>query len=34
VGIVSLGDMDTKHSAGVDRALEEISTPSAPDRPH
>jgi CBS domain-containing protein len=27
VGIVSLGDMATKHSAGIDRALEEISEP-------
>jgi CBS domain-containing protein len=33
VGIVSLGDMATKHSAQVDRALEEISEPSQPDRP-
>jgi CBS-domain-containing membrane protein len=32
VGIVSLGDMATRHSAGIDHALEEISTPSAPDR--
>lgn len=32
VGIVSLGDMATKHSAGIDQALEEISTPSEPDR--
>jgi len=32
VGIVSMGDMATKHSAGVDRALEEVSSPSAPDR--
>lgn len=32
VGIVSLGDMATKHSASVDRALDEISTPSEPDR--
>ncbi|TFW27618.1 CBS domain-containing protein [Massilia horti] len=32
VGIVSLGDMATKHSAGVDHALDEISTPSEPDR--
>ena len=32
VGIVSLGDMATKHSAGIDHALEEISAPSAPDR--
>ncbi len=33
VGIVSLGDLATKHSAEVDRTLEEISTPSQPDRP-
>jgi CBS domain-containing protein len=33
VGIVSLGDMATRHSAGIDRALEEISEPSEPDRP-
>jgi CBS domain-containing protein len=33
VGIVSLGDMATEHSAGVDRTLENISTPSQPDRP-
>jgi CBS domain-containing protein len=33
VGIVSLGDMATKHSAGIDHALEQISTPSEPDRP-
>ena len=32
VGIVSLGDMAAKHSAGIDHALEEISTPAAPDR--
>ena len=32
VGIVALGDMATKHSAGIDHALEEISTPSQPDR--
>jgi CBS-domain-containing membrane protein len=32
VGIVSMGDMATKHSAGVDRALEEVSTPAEPDR--
>jgi CBS domain-containing protein len=32
VGIVSLGDMATKHSAGIDHALDEISTPSEPDR--
>ena len=33
VGIVWLGDMATKHSAGIDRALEEISEPSEPDKP-
>lgn len=33
VGIVSLGDLATKHSAQVDRTLEEISTPARPDRP-
>lgn len=33
IGIVSLGDIATKHSAEVDRTLEEISTPSEPDRP-
>jgi CBS domain-containing protein len=33
VGIVSLGDLATKHSAQVDRTLEEISSPSEPDRP-
>lgn len=33
VGIVSLGDMATKHSPGIDHALEEISSPSEPDRP-
>ena len=32
IGIVSLGDMATKHSAQVDRTLEEISSPSEPDR--
>ena len=32
IGIVSLGDVATKHSADVDRALDEISTPSEPDR--
>jgi CBS domain-containing protein len=34
VGIVSLGDMATKHSAGVDHALEEVSRPAEPDRSH
>ncbi len=33
VGIVSLADVATKHSAEVDRTLEKISTPSNPDRP-
>lgn len=33
VGIVSLGDLATKHSAQVDRTLEEISSPSEPARP-
>ena len=33
VGIVSLGDITTKHSAEVDRTLEKISNPSQPDRP-
>jgi CBS-domain-containing membrane protein len=32
VGIVSMGDMAAKHSAGVDRALEEVSTPAEPYR--
>jgi CBS domain-containing protein len=32
VGIVSLGDMATKHSAGIDHALDEISYPAEPDR--
>jgi CBS-domain-containing membrane protein len=32
IGIVSLGDVATKHSAQVDRTLDEISTPSEPDR--
>jgi CBS domain-containing protein len=32
IGIVSLGDVATKHSADVDRTLDEISTPSEPDR--
>jgi CBS domain-containing protein len=33
VGIVSLGDMATKHSAGIDHALDQISKPAEPDRP-
>jgi CBS domain-containing protein len=32
IGIVSLGDVATKHGADVDRTLDEISTPSEPDR--
>ncbi len=32
VGIVSLGDMAVKHSTGIDTALEEISSPSAPEQ--
>ena len=32
VGIVSLGDMATKQSEGIEQALEEISSPSEPDR--
>jgi len=32
IGLVSLGDMAAKHSAGVDHALENISTPAEPDR--
>ena len=32
IGIVSLGDLATKHSAQVDRTLEEISSPAKPDR--
>lgn len=32
IGIVSLGDLATKHSAQVDRTLENISNPSEPDR--
>ena len=33
VGIVSLGDVATKHSAEVDRTLDEISRPAELDRP-
>lgn len=33
IGIVSLGDLATKHSAQVDRTLEEISSPAEPNRP-
>jgi CBS domain-containing protein len=32
IGIVSLGDVATRHSADVERTLDEISTPSEPDR--
>jgi CBS domain-containing protein len=32
IGIVSLGDMAAKHSAGIDHTLESISTPAEPDR--
>jgi len=32
IGIVSLGDMAAKHSAGIDHTLEEISKPAEPDR--
>lgn len=32
VGIVSLGDVATRHSADVDRTLGQISAPSEPDR--
>jgi CBS domain-containing protein len=28
IGIVSLGDVATKHSAGVDRTLQEVSSPN------
>ena len=31
VGIVSMGDMATRHSDGLERALEEVSSPSRPD---
>lgn len=33
VGIVSLGDMATKQACGIEQALENISSPSEPDRP-
>jgi len=33
-GIVSLGDLATKHTINTDPTLERISTPSQPDRPH
>jgi CBS domain-containing protein len=32
-GVVSLGDLATRHEADTDSALEEISAPSAPNRP-
>ena len=32
VGIVSLGDLATRHAANVEETLEEISEPSKPDR--
>jgi CBS domain-containing protein len=32
IGIVSLGDMATRHSAGIDHTLENISSPSRPER--
>ena len=32
VGIVSLGDMATKHASKIEQALDEISSPSEPDR--
>lgn len=32
IGIVTLGDMAAKHSAGIDHTLENISTPAEPDR--
>ncbi|MGF6232078.1 CBS domain-containing protein [Inquilinus ginsengisoli] len=32
VGMVSLGDLSTKHAPGAAETLEEVSTPSAPDR--
>ncbi|QNA89761.1 CBS domain-containing protein [Massilia sp. Dwa41.01b] len=32
VGIVSLGDIATKHAGEVESTLDEISTPSEPDR--
>ena len=33
VGIVALGDIATRHKAEVDSTLEEISSPSEPNRP-
>jgi CBS domain-containing protein len=32
VGMVSLGDLSTKHAPGAAETLEEVSTPAAPDR--
>lgn len=32
VGMVSLGDLSTKHAPGAAETLKEVSTPSAPDR--
>jgi CBS domain-containing protein len=32
IGVVSLGDLSTKHAPGAADTLEEVSTPSAPDR--
>jgi CBS domain-containing protein len=32
IGIVSLGDIATKHAAGIDHALKEISAPSGPEQ--
>ncbi len=34
VGIVSLGDMATRHAAGINKALGEISEPADASRPH
>jgi CBS domain-containing protein len=34
VGIVSLGDMATRHATGIDKALGEISEPADASRPH
>ncbi|MCW7539808.1 CBS domain-containing protein [Aquabacterium sp. A7-Y] len=34
VGIVSLGDLATRHPADVEGTLERISSPSQPDRTH
>ena len=32
IGIIALGDLAAKHSAGVDHTLENISSPARPDR--